>query len=220
MPAGSEPPAIISCQNHRIWLYLRLRPGRKIWTGIFAVLALACGTPATQGVAPTAIAIPTVAVAPTSTIPPTPDTPTVPPGGSAPLAPAGPLITVGEAVFRVELAATPEKRTRGLSGRPGLDAGSGMLFVFDSESRVVFWMREMQFALDFVWIGPDCTVADISEGVPAPPPGMDLSDLPRYQPAVPVRYVLEINSGEIAASGITRGDPVGFGGSLTERYSC
>jgi hypothetical protein len=120
----------------------------------------------------------------------------------------------------VELAVTPEIRTRGLSGRAGLDVGRGMLFVFDSESRPVFWMREMQFPLDFVWIASDCSVADISEDVPEPLPGMDLSELPRYRPSVPVQYVLEINAGEIQAAGISRGDPVGFQGSIAGRFGC
>ena len=77
---------------------------------------------------------------------------------------------MGNATFTVDLADTPEKRTRGLSGRPALYANSGMLFVFESESRLVFWMQEMQFSLDFVWIGSDCSVADITKDVPAPSP--------------------------------------------------
>lgn len=127
---------------------------------------------------------------------------------------------MGEVTFSVDLADTPDKRTRGLSGRPSLDAYTGMLFVFDSESRVTFWMKEMEFPLDFVWIGSDCSVADISQDVPEPPPGMNLSALPRYQPSVPVQYVLEINAGVIEAAGISKGDPVGFGGSMTGRYGC
>jgi uncharacterized membrane protein (UPF0127 family) len=138
----------------------------------------------------------------------------------APAITAEPAITVGNATFTVDLADTPEKRTRGLSGRPPLDANSGMLFVFESESRSVFWMREMQFPLDFVWIGSDCSVADITKDVPAPSPDTILADLPRYQPAVPVQYVLEINAGDIKAVGIGKGDPVAFVGGLTGLFGC
>ena len=127
---------------------------------------------------------------------------------------------MGNATFTVDLADTPEKRTRGLSGRPPLDANSGMLFVFESESRSVFWMREMQFPLDFVWIGSDCSVADITKDVPAPSSDTILADLPRYQPAVPVQYVLEINAGGIKAVGIGKGDPVVFVGGLTGLFGC
>lgn len=216
---------------------MKLPSAVKIWPGILAVLllGLACSTSATPGVVPTMVSVPTntvptatvpattaptPTVAVTPTIPPGRDSATVPPSWTAPLRPGVPAITVGEAVFTVELADTPEKRSRGLSGRPGLDAGSGMLFVFDSESRVAFWMPEMQFPLDFVWIASDCLVADITQDVPPPPPDMDLSELPRYRPSVPVQYVLEINAGEIAAAGITRGDPVGFDGSISGWYGC
>jgi uncharacterized membrane protein (UPF0127 family) len=81
-------------------------------------------------------------------------------------------------------------------------------------------MWEMQFPLDFVWIGSDCLVADITKDVPPPTPNITLSDLPRYQPAVPVQYVLEINAGDIKATGIAKGDPVVFGGSLTGLFGC
>lgn len=206
---------------------LEIAIGGKNWPVVFAVLllALACSTPAAPEGAPTAVLIPTSTVppAPTSTVVPTPTVPpaaTVPPSRTVPVAPAGPIITVGEAAFPVELADTPEKRTRGLSGRPVLEAGSGMLFVFDFESRVAFWMPEMHFPLDFVWIASDCLVADITQDVPPPLPETELSDLPRYQPSVPVRFVLEINAGEVAAAGIARGDPVGFAGSLEGLYGC
>ena len=101
-----------------------------------------------------------------------------------------------------------------------MDANSGMLFVFESESRSVFWMREMQFSLDFVWIGSDCSVADITKDVPPPSPDTTLANLPRYQPAVPVQYVLEINAGDIKAAGISKGDQVVFGGGLTGLFGC
>jgi uncharacterized membrane protein (UPF0127 family) len=93
-----------------------------------------------------------------------------------------------------------------------------MLFVFESESRSVFWMQEMQFPLDFVWIGSDCSVTDITKDAPAPSPDTIPADLPRYQPVAPVQYVLEVNAGD--AAGIGKGDPVVFGGGLTGLFGC
>ena len=81
-------------------------------------------------------------------------------------------------------------------------------------------MRDMEIALDFVWINADCVAVDLTEDVPPPEPGAELPDLPRYQPAVPVRYALEINAGEIAAAGIVKGDAVVFEGSLKGMYGC
>ncbi len=120
----------------------------------------------------------------------------------------------------VELAESSEERIKGLSGRASLDAGTGMLFVFEKAERLRFWMREMEFSLDIIWISAGCQVVDISENVPAPEPGTPLADLPRYSPDAPAKYVLEINSGEAAALGLGVGDPVEFRDGLAGRYGC
>ena len=122
----------------------------------------------------------------------------------------GPSATVGEAVFDMEVAQTPEERGRGLSGRDGLEPGSGMLFVFRSETTTSFWMKGMRFPIDFVWIGAGCTVIDVTLGASAPPPGTADSALPLYTPSAPILYALEINAGEVAELGIEVGDPVAF----------
>ena len=100
-------------------------------------------------------ATPTVAV-PTGT--PTPvATPTRAPG-TAPPTPTpvelGPAVVIGDVVLPVELAITPEERRQGLSDRPSLAPGTGMLFVFESDGHRQFWMKNMHFPLDMVWIGP------------------------------------------------------------------
>ena len=60
----------------------------------------------------------------------------------------------------------------------------------------------------------------ISPNVPPPTPEQADSDLPRFRPTQPVRYVLEINGGEAAAANIQVGDPVAFSGSLKDRFGC
>ena len=132
----------------------------------------------------------------------------------------GPMVRVAEVVFPVELAVEPDDRFQGLSGRAFLDSGTGMLFVFEEEDRLRFWMREMEFSLDIVWIGAGCQVVDISEDVPAPDPGTPLDALPRYSPDAPARYVLEINGGESAARGLGAGDWVEFLNELAGKYGC
>ena len=133
---------------------------------------------------------------------------------------ASPTVSVGGAAFEVEIAFTPEERTRGLSGRDSLADGAGMLFVFDSGAASSFWMREMRFALDFVWIGDGCEVVDILPDVPAPAAGTALGDLPIYSSRTPARYNLEINAGEAAARGIEIGDAVKFSGFSGEGATC
>ena len=132
----------------------------------------------------------------------------------------GPVVKLENIHFSVDLALTVEQQIQGLSGREVLAPGTGMLFVYQAEARHVFWMKEMRFPLDIVWIGADCTVVDVTLGAPPPEPGQTLDQLPRFAPADPVQYVLEINAGEFVAGGIGIGDPVEFAGDLTGRYGC
>ena len=156
---------------------------------------------------------------PVETRSPTADPPpveTISPAADAPV----PVVTVGSAALTVELALTPAQRVQGLSGRPELARGTGMLFVYTQEGRHSFWMIDMNFPLDLVWISAQCTVIEITSNVPPPAPGQTSAELPRYVPETPVQYVLEVNAGDMESAGIQVGDPVAFTGSLTGLYGC
>ena len=170
---------------------------------------------------PTPVATPTTV---TATEAPTPTaTPTRAPG-TAPPTPTpvelGPAVVIGDVVLPVELAITPEERRQGLSDRPSLALGTGMLFVFESDGHRQFWMKNMHFPLDMVWIGSDCSVGEISGDVPASSPGADDSDVVRVSPEQEAQYVLEINGGEAAALGLAANDPVSFAGTIAGQYGC
>ena len=132
----------------------------------------------------------------------------------------GPAVAIGASWFEVEIAATSQERSRGLSGRESLPDASGMLFVFDSARTPGFWMKEMLIPLDFVWIGEDCSVVDLHTDVPPPPPGTSTGSLRSYSPGSPIRYVLEINAGKVAELGIEVGDPVWFEGIDVSGVGC
>ena len=226
--------AKVSCDGSKGY-----RPARRVWwplgaAGLVALLTLvACNAPAAPlptpeqptatrpAPSPTAPpATPSPPSEPTPTpVPTIPPDPTSPPGEKTPERPY-PFVSVGNTGFQVDVAQTPEERSLGLSGRPSLAPGTGMLFVFEEESSHSFWMKEMQFPLDFLWIDTSCAVADITVDVPPPAEGTELSELPTYQPQVPVRFVLEINAGDVAAAGISVGDPATFQGSIAGRYGC
>lgn len=169
----------------------------------------------TSPAAPPATAAPPV---PTETATPTPAY-TKPAPAADPASP-GPAVMIGGAVFPVELAVTDAERRQGLSDRPSLAPGAGMLFVFESDGPRRFWMKNMHFPLDMVWIGSDCAVGEISGGVPPPPPGADDADVARVSPGQEAQYVLEINGGEAAALGLEAGDPVVFAGAIAGQYGC
>lgn len=165
---------------------------------------------------PTPVATPTAEVpTPVSTDTPSTETPATPETGDS-----QPRVTIGDASFLVEVADTPASQQQGLSGRESLAEGTGMLFVFDKERPLTFWMKEMNFPLDMVWIDASCTVVDISRDVPIPEPGQTLADLPTYGPETPAMYVLEINAGASADAGFGPGDSAAFTGGLEGKYGC
>jgi len=85
-------------------------------------------------------------------------------------------------------------RTRGLGGRDSIGVNEGMLFIFDSEDTRGFWMKDMKFPIDIVWIAPDDKVAGITENID-PQIGAKDADLKVYYPPIPVKKVLELKSG-------------------------
>ncbi len=131
-----------------------------------------------------------------------------------------PLVSIGNTAWTVDLALTVEQRVQGLSGRQELPGGAGMLFIYESEQPLSFWMPDMHFPLDMVWIGADCRVLDVTLNAPPPRPGQTLAELPHFSPSGPAQYVLEINAGEYEAAGINRGATVTFGGTIAGQYGC
>ena len=178
----------------------------------------ATSTPITALLPP---ALPTVAVPPTPTAAPAPvetpaaaaaPSPTAAPSTALlpPTLPSGPVVLVGSAVFGVEVASTPEEKRIGLSGREGLAPGSGMLFLYANGRPHEFWMKDMLFAIDIVWIAPDCTVGDITHALRPPRPGAPDSEVLRAHPSAEAAHVLEITAGASIEHGLRQGDPVRF----------
>ena len=127
---------------------------------------------------------------------------------------------LGSAAYAVDLAVTDPEQTQGLSGRPALAPNRGMLFVYDADAPRTFWMPDMHFPLDMVWIRADCTVAGVTADVPHPAPDVPRSELPHYPSTAPVRFVLEINAGQAAEHNITPGLPVMFDGTIAGKWGC
>lgn len=82
-------------------------------------------------------------------------------GGGRPQAPAttedgaGDLATVrvgSLSPLRVEVARSPDERSRGLSGRERLPQGRGMIFIFESPTTTGFWMHDVHFPLSLAWV--------------------------------------------------------------------
>lgn len=111
-------------------------------------------------------------------------------------------VTVNDKKINVLLADTEEKREKGLSGKKSLPENQGMLFIFDTADYPSFWMKEMQFPIDIIFIN-DKTVTTVYENVA--PPADENEQLPLYKPSAPSDKVLEINGGQSQTLGIKPG---------------
>ena len=101
------------------------------------------------------------------------------------------IITINGTSIEVEIADTSRTREKGLSDRKGLDDGRGMLFIFDSPAQYGFWMKDMNFAIDIVWIDENYRVVDIKENISP-------DTFPQvFYPARETKYVLELPTGAV-----------------------
>jgi len=105
----------------------------------------------------------------------------------------------GDRTLAVEEVVTDEDRRRGLSGRESIDQNYGMLFIFENNGRYCFWMKDMNFPIDILWLDGDYTVVDIKHSVS--PDTYPKSFCPDTQ----ARYVLEVQAGLSAAKNIAVG---------------
>lgn len=122
----------------------------------------------------------------------------------APLVIASPSVLIGTTVIPVEVARDQDTIIKGLSGRIALPVREGMLFVFSRKGTYSFWMPDMHFPIDIIWIA-DGAVVDIDERVSNE---FDPTNPKFYTPARPAQYVLEVNSGFAERTGIAIGDRV------------
>ena len=62
------------------------------------------------------------------------------------------FVKIDGQTLKVDLATTPGAQAQGLSGRKSLAEGEGMLFVFPKPSKYFFWMKNMNFPIDIIWL--------------------------------------------------------------------
>lgn len=118
-----------------------------------------------------------------------------------------PTLKIRDVTLNLEVANTPAKKSLGLGKRDSINKNSGMLFDFtqDPDARPSFWMKDMRFNIDFLWI-KNSKVIQLDKNFPAPKNSFD--ELPTISPSSPIDYVLEVNSGFIEEHKIEVGDSV------------
>ncbi len=110
----------------------------------------------------------------------------------------------GEHVITAEIAQTEEQRQRGLMYRKGLEAGHGMLFLFDKGQQLSFWMKNTLIPLDMLFIGEDHRIVRAREMVMP----CTSDPCPVYGSSQPAKFVLEVAGGVSEQLGIAEGDEV------------
>lgn len=116
-------------------------------------------------------------------------------------------IEINNAKLKVEVADTQAKRKQGLSGKAALASDEGMLFVFEEAGKHPFWMKGLNFALDFIWINGD-KIVDIKENAQPPIGGQKDESLPIYESKEDADKILEVSAGTVQRLNIKVGDSV------------
>jgi uncharacterized membrane protein (UPF0127 family) len=105
-----------------------------------------------------------------------------------------------------ELAVTDEERQRGLMFREKLNPDQGMLFLFAEEGAHSFWMKNMRFAIDILWLDKGKRIVHIEPKAPPCP----AEPCPSYDPGAMAMYVLELDGGAAQKHGLKLHDRLDF----------
>ena len=104
--------------------------------------------------------------------------------------------------IKAEVVRTEADKARGLMFRQKLGKDEGMLFVFEKEERLSFWMKNTPIPLSIAFLDKNGTIVDIQDLAPF--------SLQTRVSAFPAQYALEVNQGWFKTNGISIGDIVTF----------
>lgn len=109
-------------------------------------------------------------------------------------------ITLGARTYTVEIANTEDQRQMGLMHRHSMPENRGMIFAFPDERPLGFWMKNTHIPLDIIYLNSDGIIVSTHRMLPH-----DVRSIPS---AAPAKYAIELNAGEVAKTGLRRGDRV------------
>ena len=105
-----------------------------------------------------------------------------------------------EFIVEAEIAEKTEDRNHGYMERKVIPDGTGMLFVFEKDQILSFWMKNTPHPLSIAYIDSKGKIRDIYDMKPY--------SLASVVSTVSVRYALEVPQGWYKKNGITTGDTV------------
>jgi hypothetical protein len=111
---------------------------------------------------------------------------------------------LSDCVF-VEVADSPEELIKGLGGHKPLRSMQGMIFVFSEPGRHDFWMKDVSFPIDILWVDKDSVVSIVESAEPCPDNICEV-----YKADGIATFVVELPAGYVDEHGIKTGDMVSF----------
>ena len=112
-------------------------------------------------------------------------------------------IQIGAKKITVEMAVTPQQHEKGLMYRETLEKDKGMLFVFDREETLSFWMKNTYVDLSIAYIDKKLKIIDIQDMKSTSP--LEVTEPATYPSKKPAMYALEMSKGWFKASNIKVG---------------
>jgi|GEM_PF-1047495 len=73
-----------------------------------------------------------------------------------------PQAIINNQTIYLTIAQTAEEKTKGLSSRESMPEDQGMIFLFDKPGKYSFWMKDMLFNLDFIFLKNNQIVDTVS----------------------------------------------------------
>lgn len=117
------------------------------------------------------------------------------------------IVTVNGYNVTAFVADTDTKRVEGLSGIEKINQDEGMLFILDSPSKQGFWMKEMKFPLDIIWLDDNKTVVYVEKNLQ---PCTSAFFCPVFTPSKNAKYVLETRAGFADAHSLNESSAILF----------
>jgi len=118
-------------------------------------------------------------------------------------------LKVGEKNYILDVAKTSEEQEKGLAKFESIEDNQGMLFMFDNPGRWSFWMKDMKFNIDIIFLDENKKVVSLFKNVKSETHA-NVFDYRKYIPDYDSKYVIELKEGEVEKNKVKLGDIINF----------
>lgn len=113
-------------------------------------------------------------------------------------------IVLGGETFNTQVADTPTLKEIGLSYRKSIAQNEAMLFVFQKPGQYKFWMKDMNFPIDIIWLSSDKKIVYVKKN-------LSPNTYPQvFGPTINSQYVIEVTSDTVDRLDLSLGQTIYF----------